>query len=115
MTSDVAAETGDLTRAAGDDHAIGDDRAARVLDKEVAAAIGLPHQFAGAGIQGDDRVVPAHEVDVVAVERNAAVCAAAVQLMRGPASRRYCQMRSPLAASIAGITSPGSPRYITPL
>ena len=78
MTGHVAAEAGHLAGTAGDDHPVRHDRAARVADKKIAAAIGLPDQLAGAGIQRDDDVVPAHEVDVVAVERDAALALSVV-------------------------------------
>ena len=42
VAGDVAAVRRHLARAARDDHAVGDDRAAGVADVEVAAAIGLP-------------------------------------------------------------------------
>src|SRR5215470_13444237 len=58
MPRDVAAEPGHLTGAAGDDHAVGDDRATRILDQKIAASIALPDARARAGVQRDNDVVP---------------------------------------------------------
>ena len=78
VAGDVAAMAGDLAGAARDDHAVGDDRAAGILDVEIAAAIALPHALAGAGVEPDDEIVPGREDDVVAIERDAALALAVV-------------------------------------
>src|SRR6266567_4960432 len=70
VTGDVAAKPGDLTRATRNDHAIGHNRAARILHEEVAAAIALPHHLSGAGIKADDEIVPGGEDDEIAVQRD---------------------------------------------
>ena len=54
VAGDVAAKPSDLAGAARDDDAVGDDRTAGIADKNVAAAIGLPHLLAGARIERDD-------------------------------------------------------------
>src|SRR6267142_6203310 len=69
VTGDVAAKPGDLAGAARNDHAVGHDRAARILDEEVTAAIALPHPLAGAGVQAHDEIVPCGKDDEIAVER----------------------------------------------
>ena len=82
VAGDIAAVRRHLAGAAGDDHAVDHDRAGRIADVEIAAAIGLPGQFAGAGLERDDEVVPGHEVDVVAIERDAALALPMVALER---------------------------------
>ncbi len=72
MGRHVAAEAGHLTRAAGDDNAVDNDRARGVADIEVAAAIGLPSYLPGPRIKGDDEIVPSCQVDAIAVKRHAA-------------------------------------------
>ncbi len=59
-----------LAGATHDHHAVGDDRAAGILDEEVAAAIALPHALACAGVEADDEIVPGGENDEIAVERD---------------------------------------------
>jgi hypothetical protein len=111
VTSDVAAEAGDLAGAARDDHAVSDDRTARILDVEIAAARALPAHLAGARVQSDDVIVPGGEDDHVAIERDGALALAvgSGNMSFGGKGWRYSQMSSPLVASIAWITSPGCP------
>ena len=62
-----------LACAAGDDHSAHHDGAGGVADVQVAAAIGFPDDFAAAGAERDDVVVPGYEKDLVAIERDAAL------------------------------------------
>src|SRR5262249_1086851 len=73
MPRDVAAVAGILARAPGDHYAIGHNGTARIAYIKVAAPVGLPNQLASAGGQGHDNIILAHEIDLLAIERNAAL------------------------------------------
>src|SRR5207302_7069744 len=73
VSGHVAAEAGVLAGAAGDHHAIGDNRAGRILHIEIAAAFALPDALAGLRVERDNDVVPSGENDAVAIQGNAAL------------------------------------------
>src|SRR5690625_823242 len=70
MAGHVAAEAGVLTGGAGDDYAVGDDRARAVGDEFVLTACGFPGDLAGSGVERHDGVVPGDEDDLVFVQRD---------------------------------------------
>src|SRR5205085_2905196 len=73
VAGDVAAMRRHLAGRAGDDDTADHDRAGGIADVEIAAAVGLPDQLAGARLERDDEIVPGREVDVVAIERDRAL------------------------------------------
>src|SRR5262249_48077614 len=91
VTGDITAVRRILARAARDDHAIYHDRAGGVADVQVAAAIRLPDELARAGAQRYDEIIPAYEIDLVAIQRNAALA-----LPESVAERRGWRQRAPI-------------------
>ena len=73
MTRDITTVARKLARSARDDYAVSDNRASRVADLQVAATVGLPDHFPAPSAQRDDDIVPAYEIDLVAIDGNASL------------------------------------------
>src|SRR5207249_11549714 len=71
MTRDITTVARKLAGSARDDYAVSDNRASRVADLQVAATVGLPDHFPAPSAQRDDDIVPAYEIDLVAIDGNA--------------------------------------------
>ncbi len=76
VARDVATERRFLATGARDHHAIDHDRPGGVGDIIIAATVGFPHQLAGLCVQGDNRVVPGDGVDLVFIQKDAALALA---------------------------------------
>src|SRR5262249_51800555 len=73
VTGDITAMCRILASASRDDYAVSHDRAGGVANLQVSTAVGLPDQLARAGAQRYDEIVPAYEIDLVAIERDASL------------------------------------------
>src|SRR5262249_22699501 len=73
VSRDVAAKARVLAGAAGNDHAVEHDRTSGVADEQISATVGLPGQLSGPRLESDDEIVPSHEIDVIAIDGDAAL------------------------------------------
>lgn len=98
VAGDVAALRRFLTACAGNHHAVHHDRAGGVGDIEIAAAIEFPKRLAGFGVQRQHEIVSRDGVDLVVIEKDAALTLAPEIVVEGLLRRQVAAVLPEQAA-----------------